>query len=242
VTGQKNFISIIFIIFLCIGVILSLLSLRSAVKVKEITRKNIKEVEGQLEQFKPVPTREEIIYLTANKGILENDYEGVKAVFDTPETKMPKDLPTTLQFKTILLNAHDECRELCFSNEVELSTSLGFDEYSKGVIPTSEELPDLVKELQIEKELIELLVKAKARKIEGIKFFKPIDTTISNLTIREFPIAFSIVLEEEGLVNTLYNLRISKFLFQVRDIKVVSGSAQDKEIMANMVLTVKVFL
>lgn len=41
-------------------------------KIMEITIKNIKEVEGQLEQFKPVPTQE-IIYLTTNKGILEND-------------------------------------------------------------------------------------------------------------------------------------------------------------------------
>lgn len=240
-TGQKNIVSIIFIVLLCIGVILSLLSLRSAVKVKELTRKNIKEVENQLEQFKPLPTREEIIYLTTNKEILENDYESVKEIFDTQEIKMPKDLPTTLQFKTILLNAHDECRELCFSNTVELSTSLGFDEYIKGVIPLQVELPNLVKELQIEKELIGLLVKAKARKIEGIKFLKPIDTTISNLTIREFPIAFSVVVEEEGLVNTLYNLRVSKFLFQVRDIKVAS-TGTDKEIMANMVITVKVFL
>lgn len=239
----KNIISIIFIVFLCIGVMLCLLSLRSATKVKKLTLQSIKEKESQLEQFKPVPTRSEIIYLTSKKRILESHYENVKWLFDAPEARMPKDLPTTLEFKTLLLNTHDECRELCFSNAVELATSLGFEEYNKGVIPLREELPNLVKELQIQKELIGLLIKSKVKKIEGIKFSSPpVDTAISNLTSREFQTSFSIVCEEEGLVDTLYNLRISNFLFQVMDIKMASSATQDKEIGVSMVITVKVFL
>ncbi len=240
---KKNIISIVFIIFLCIGVMLSLLSLRSAMKIKKVTLQSIKEKESQLEQFKPVPTRGEVIYLTSKKEILEGHYENVKWLFDTPEARMPKDLPTTLEFKTLLLNTHDECKNLCFENAVELSTSLGFEEYSKGVIPPREELPNLVKELQIEKELIDLLIKSRVKKIEVIKFSKPIDTTISNLTSREFPISFSIACEEEALTDTLYNLRASNFLFQVRDIKVASSAlVQDKDIRVSMVITVKVFL
>ncbi len=167
------------------------------------------------------------VSLEKQQKAIESSYnEIITALSSDPKSKMLKDPGDSLKFKEELHKIQNKLREDGASINFQFPFWLGFDRYEHD-IPTAMDLPIRVKQLDIVKELSNLMLKASVPEITLIEFgpvrdiFAEGDKTP---LYKEFIVKTAFKCKNENLIKYLHYLSISDIPFKADSIKVkVSG-------------------
>lgn len=159
--------------------------------------------------------------------------EIVETLSSTAESRMPKEVGDPLKFKEELYKVRTKLKEDGAEINFQFPPGLGFEKYQQDVLPTAEELPIAIEQLEIVKYITSLMLKLNIVEITDIKFDKVRDITLpgSKETIfREFPVEITFKGRNENIINLLHGLSISGFIFKVDYMNLKSAIAEGEPI------------
>lgn len=248
---KKNLISLIIIVILFLGIIISGIFFISKLRKKVITENKINSELTLLNLFKGkkeyAPTTVWIRYSKEKRKQLGDMYKQMMKELNTPFARIPEGVKGPLKFKEEIFNVQDKLRQKADSTGLILereAQSLGFQEYEKE-IPTKEEIPKLTKKLHIAEELVELIFASKIDFLENIEFLECRDNILDGedaLSYRVIPVKLEIISSLRNLARFLYFLSESKFIFVVNDININSSTDKKDKIRADLDISTIVFL
>jgi hypothetical protein len=224
---MKNKSLPIFIVMclLAAGFIVSIFSLRGALKERGRARADVKALEGDIDRLKQDRiSLGQIDFLKEKSARLKADYEThMLPVLNSPALHYPQDKLDFYQCRQRISDEETSCRNEC-KDRVQLPDSLGLDEYKESIFAESE-IPNLLKKIELLDEVKRLALDSEITNLLRIGF-PPIGgiTTFSGdpgMSYRDFPVNIVVEGEIASVVKLLYNIRKSRFAFLVKDFKVV---------------------
>ena len=194
------------------------------------------------------PTLAWIDYLTKKEKSLDNIYVEAGLLNDKPSSFMPKDLIEPLKFKEKIFEKQKEMRKKVYANQLELkeeAISFGFREYETK-IPTELEVPNLTKELDIIEEAVELMCLSHIETLSSVEFLSYKDnelkTTRGNIDYRVFPVKISTISSVGNLVDLLYRISSSEYIFITEELNIVQSEDFKEKVNASFVISCIVFM
>ncbi|MDD4878869.1 MAG: Amuc_1100 family pilus-like protein [Candidatus Omnitrophica bacterium] len=178
------------------------------------------------------------------KSMQEADKEISGMLFSKPSSRMVKEAGDPLKFKEELYKVQNKIKEEGASISFQFPFWLGFDRYEHD-IPNPTDLPFRVKQLDIIKEIGNLVLASKAPEISTIEFLEIKKITADNKEIlyMEFPVKVILKCNNENLVNFMYKLSVADMPFRVDSFKIkvsLDEAAPDGELTAEMVIVAAV--
>jgi len=235
---KRDLFSGIFIIFLFGGCILSAVlfskSLTKDSQLEEEISSKYKAINALVKKSKMPITEESVILLKDEHSKLNNIYARFKLAIASPlnEEISEKELDP-LKFKEKLIQAQKKLREEAAGRNLSLPESLGFSKYETE-LSNPVEIPDLIKRLKILEELIYTIARANVDSLyeidftnKGAKAASQIDaakeSSLKKGIYYDIPVSLKINCTSSELVQFLYKLRVSPFVFVVDDLDIEKG-------------------
>lgn len=249
--------------------IICVININKTIMIDNDLRKRTNILKGYEKNISFAPTKEMVDSLSKEKNILENIYREFSKTFSSiPFESSPDTDP--LKFKEDLIQAQNRIRGLALTSNFALPASLGFSKFDSD-IPKTSEIPALKIELKIVEELIRLMLDSGVAKLDSIDISaspenrnekKTKEEPASNqqkkgkdsnsaksddelkVTFNSFPVKLELRGSTESLVKFMYKLRISKFIFVVKDLRIDSAepaAETDNMIKVFMELSANIF-
>lgn len=238
-----SFIIIIsLLLILCLSIALFFISLNKNSKIASEIASKFDAINKFADKSKIPVTDESITFLTEERNKLKEIYNRFKIALTSPLSETAaKEKLDSLQFKEKLIQMQKRLYENAKSHNLLLPKSLGFAEYETE-LPKPSEIPNLIRRLRVLEELINTMT------LSGIDFFYEINFTGIDIqkskeakiqsqreeiekkpqpdVAEETPIyydvsvSFKIGCTSAELIDFLYKLRLSPFVFIVDDLDV----------------------
>ncbi len=233
VLHRRNAFSILVIVILTVilvaFVVLFMLALsRNTYLASEITSKC--RIINEYVQKTEMPLSEEsIALLTEELNRLKSVYQRFKLALHSPlYGKEAENQLDPLQFKERLIQTQKRLGKEATAHGMALPSSLGFTRYETE-LSKPEEIPNLLQRLKILEELISAMLSSKIETLHNISFkTAPVPKLQkkkrSKKTFpytREIPFSLTIGCSHENLVQFLYNMRLSSYVFTVGDLDII---------------------
>ncbi len=188
--------------------------------------KSIQDKTGELESYKD----QGLSVLTRERLKLEKQLNSLKDVndqlnaglFSSPKAKMPKESGDALKFKEELYRVQNKIKEEGVPIDFQFPFWLGFERYEHD-IPVSADLPVRAKQLEIIKEIMDLMLQAKVPEVSSVEFLESKNVTYDGgkePMFREFPVRISFKCKNDNLLGFLYKIYTSGIPFRVDVLKI----------------------
>jgi len=191
---------------------------------EEISSK-YKVINALVKKSKMPITEESVILLKDEHSKLNNIYTRFKLAIASPlnEEISEKELDP-LKFKEKLIQAQKKFREEAAGRNLSLPESLGFSKYETE-LSNPVEIPDLIKRLKILEELIYTIARANVDSLYEIGFTNKgaKESSLKKGIYYDIPVSLKINCTSSELVQFLYKLRVSPFVFVVDDLDIEKG-------------------
>lgn len=154
-----------------------------------------------------------------------------KALFSSPKARMPKEAGDALKFKEELYKVQNKIKEEGGSIDFKFPFWLGFEKYEHN-IPTPSELPVRVKQLDIIREIADLMLQSKVPELSSVEFLESKNVMYEGgkePVYREFPVRISFRCKNDSLIGFMYKLYVSEIPFKIDMLKIVVSSEETAE-------------
>ncbi len=263
---RKNLTSVIFILILAIFILISLFYLGRTIKenvsLNSLKNKKLEFINHFCKQ-EPFPPSEALLeYYQDKKEKISEHYKSFHTLFITSWNKMPHSTLEPLKFKEKLFKLQSKILKEAEDGGLTIKEGalyLGFDRYETE-IPSSNDISDLIVELQAVEELASLMVQSQILSLERMKILEPqdkalplkelgrsipVDKSLSKekqAFVRIFPIQVSLEANFENFINFLNLCAKSDFIFVLSDMHIYQSEPEKKTVKADILLNLVVFL
>ena len=175
-------------------------------RVEKEFKQKLETLDKLMKTSKIQPSREMIIALKEQKGDLQNKYEELSGLLQ--HSTINRAIPVPLEFKEELLRTQNQFKERAQLWNIKIPKAIGFDEYEGGIIPGSQKIPVLIKQFELIKMLLDLLIESKISTLASItKSSQPPEIyTGQGIVIETFSFDLSFDASYEALIRFLSNL------------------------------------
>jgi len=167
----------------------------------------------------------EKVRLEKQLKLFQDVYKGmVGKLFSKPDSKMTQEINDPLKFKEELHKVQNKVKEEGATLNYQFPFWLGFDKYEHD-IPNTADLPYRVKQLDIIRQINDILLKSKIPEVTTIEFLevkKISSESGKEILYMEFPVKIVFKCRNENLVNFLYMLSVSDTPFRVDSLRTKS--------------------
>lgn len=179
----------------------------------------IKQRDGNVLSSKVMPIAENIFLLKKEWEWLVNAENELRILLTKKKINIQKLTP--LQFKEELLDAQTKLKQLAGIQGSRIEESLGYSEYAGGEIPEAGQVNLLTKQLEIIKELINIILKYKINEITSIERIPQAFSITDNKGVlcQEIILKIRLQCTYEELLNILKDIINAKYVLVVRSIK-----------------------
>lgn len=189
-------------------------------------KQSIQDKTGELDNYKDqglAVLNRERLRLEKHLGSLKDVNDQMNnGLFSKPKSKMPKETGDALKFKEELFRVQNKIKEEGIPIDFQFPFWLGFERYEHD-IPTSADLPVRAKQLEIIKEMMDLMLQAKVPEVSSIEFLESRSVVYEggkDPLFREFPIRISFKCKNDNLINLLHRIYVSEIPFRVDMLKI----------------------
>jgi hypothetical protein len=248
---QKNLVFFIVTAVLLLIVIGAGVNFASSLGKKYSLENKIEKEIQLLDSFRmtkdAAPTLMWIDYLAKKEKFLDKIYTDASSLYDKPSSFMPKAVIEPLKFKEKIFEKQKEMRKKVYANQLELkeeAISFGFREYETK-IPTKDEVPNLTKELDVIEEIVDLMCSSHIETLSSVDFLNIKDdefkTSKGNITYKVFPVKVSTISSIGNLVDLLFRISTSDYMFIVEELNVVQSEDFKEKVNSSFIVSCIVF-
>lgn len=189
-------------------------------------KQSIQDKTGELDNYKDqglAVLNRERLKLDKQLGSLKDINDRMNnGLFSKPKSKMPKETADALKFKEELYRVQNKIKEEGIPIDFQFPFWLGFERYEHD-IPSFADLPVRVKQLEIIREAMDLMLKAKVPEVSSIEFLESKSVVYEGgkePLFRDFPVRISFKCKNDNLVSLLHNIYVSDVPFRVDTLKI----------------------
>lgn len=243
---KRNLISFIIIIFLSMTLLLSItlffMSLAKNSRIKAEIASKCDGIKKIAEKSKMPISKESLLFLGDEQNKLKNAYSRFKlALGSSLSEEVAEEESDPLQFKERLIQTQKKLRKDADEHNLLLPESLGFAKYETKLSEPFE-IPDLIRRLKVIEELIYIMTLTGIDSLDEIHFAekgaKKKALPLLDIAVKgkkdiyfDIPVSFKIGCTSSKLIDLLYKLRLSQFIFIVDDLDMERAQAgYDKEV------------
>lgn len=248
---KKNLTSIILILILAIFILISLFYLGGTVRenasLSFLKNKKLKLIDYFCKK-EPFPPSEVLLeYYRDKKEKISEHYKSFYTLLVSPWNKMPRSVSEPLKFKEKLFKSQSKIIKKAKGKGLVIGEGglyLGFDRYETE-IPQSNDIPDLMVELQAMEELTSLMMQSQILTLERVRILEPQNKTLSNEKqpfVRIFPIQLGLEANFESFITFLNLCGKSDFIFVLSDMRIYRSQSESKTIKADILVSLVIFL
>lgn len=178
-------------------------------------------IDGFVKKSKMPLTENSISLLEDERNKLKSAYSRLKLAFASPlGEEAPPESMDSLQFKEKLVQTQKKLREEAKNSSLVLPISLGFTKYETE-LSSSAEIPYLSKRLKVLEELTYLMTLAGVTSLDEINFIEEdVKKEDAPKIYEEIAVSFKITCAYSKMMDFLYRLKISPFIFVVDDLDI----------------------
>ncbi len=238
----KLILAILFILSLVylIAVVYQVFSLEKSVERRQ------KELEAYQKDGLGKLNREKVKLERQLKAV-EGSYDEITGLFTLKsKSRMPKEPGDPLKFKEELYKVQNKLKEDGKAINFEFPFWLGFDKYEHD-IPTQADLPVRVKQLDIIREVGDLMVKNGISMVSAVEFGEVRNISAEggkDIAYKDIPLKIGFVCKNSNLMNFLHALSISEIPLKVdyMQLKTPEGESKTKgDLSVELIITAAVF-
>lgn len=213
------------------------LSERKKVEVKLNDSRTV--LENLLRKRKIKPSRNTILLLKEQKKDITFKYNELLKLIK--RSSLNPLIPVPLEFKEELLKTQAQLRERAQLWNITVPRAIGFGEFEGGIIPESDKIPVLIKQLELVKIIINMLIESKINSLDNIsKSSSPPESFIGeNIIMETFIFEFTLEANYDSLINFMSKLNTSLTFFTVKDINI--QKLTDNSLKMHMTINVILF-
>lgn len=232
---KRNLLSLIIVALLLMTLLLSIalfsVSLAKNFRIKSEVASKCEAISEFTERNRMPIIEESIIFLTEKRDKLKNIYSRFKLALASPlEEEVPSEELDPLKFKERLIQTQKRLRKDAGKHNLSLPESLGFAKYETALSEPSE-ITDLIRRLKVLEELVYTMIFAGVGSLDEIRFANKgvkkdvlplLDTAAAEGGDIYFdvPVSFRISCASLKLIDFLYRLKSSSFVFIIDDLDI----------------------
>lgn len=224
--------------FVCLGG-----TIKEGASLNSSKNKTIKAIRAYYKKDAFPPSEILLKYYEDRKEKILEYHHAFGALFSSQEEMAS--MPDTLKFKEELVDVQSQIKKEAKGEYLVIKdSSFGFEKYETE-IPSPRDIPDLMLELHVVKELASLMMQSRVAALEEVNIFKPQDKTLpgeKNPFIRVYSVQVIIEADFESFVKFMDYCGKSDFVFALRDLHVYQADEGKKTVKADMSFNVVVFL
>jgi hypothetical protein len=223
-------IAILGVVLLFFAVTFSLFVFK-CIKIDKVIAAKTETVNEFVQKSKMPLTEGSISFLMDERNKLKSAHSRLKLALTSPLTEeIPPENIDSLQFKERLIQAQKNLREEAKEASLSLPESLGFTKYETE-LSEPKEIPGLWKRLRIMEELIYIMSLSGVTSLDEINFVgDDLKKEERTPVYDEITASFKITSTYSELVDFLYRLRVSPFIFVVDDLDITKAKDElDKD-------------
>lgn len=235
---RKNitFISSLFVlgIFLLVFIFFLNKALFKKARVDKELKQKLETLDKLMKTSKIQPSREMIIALKEQREDLQDKYEELSQLLQS--STITREIPVPLEFKEELLRTQNQFKERAQLWTIKIPKAIGFDEYEGGIIPEPQKIPVLIKQFELIKLILDLLIESKISILTSISKSSQLPEiyTGQRIVIETFPFDLSFDASYDALMRFLSKVNMSSTFFIVKDVNILKMNDKNLKININL--------